>query len=699
MKIVDVLLPLPFDHPFSYIFDGDESILFRRVLVPFHRRRLTGVVVGEREGISEGLKSVETVLDEFSIFDESFYRFYKELSSYYCVPIGKILKFVLPGWTTYKAVKCVRIRRGADVSGLPEEAVEYLKNFRTTRALRKKFPSIYRKLKKLEEEGIVEVREVFKGKMTPVEIEEMELPPSEIELTDEQKFCIEKVKESLGDFKLFLLFGPPASGKTEIYIELAKELLSKGRNLLLLVPEVLLATHLIERYRRRLGKRVLPFHGYMKAKERGGVLLKTEEGGYVVIGPKSLIISPIKNVGLIIVDEEHDFSYKNEGEFSYHARDVAVMRGKIFGIPVLLGTATPSADTWLKTKNGEAVLLRLTKKFMGGKPETFLFSLKGKRSFILPQVMEAISSTVQKGKQVIALINRRGYASFLICKECGWIPYCERCSISLHYYKKRRVLLCHYCGYKREVPSACERCGESMIQERGWGTERVEEFLSENLPFARVMRIDSDVVKNWMEMKDKLKNFEDGNADILVGTQMIGKGLDIKGVELVVVLNIENAFLFPDFRAGERTYQLLTQVIGRAGRMEKGRAIIQAYNIYHPAIQMSVRGQIEEFLDEELEKRRSNNFPPFCHLCLIKVKSKDASRAESSAKEIRDSIEDVNVKGPTPAPIMKMRGMYIWQILLYHEERERIISALKKISSMKLKGVKIEFNLDPINFA
>jgi len=699
VKIVDVLLPLPFDHPFSYIFDGNESILFKRVLVPFGKRRITGIVVDEREGPSEGLKGVERVLDEFQLFDEKLYRFYREISAYYYIPIGRILKFVLPGWTTYKSVQCVRIRRDADLTELPEEAIDYLKKYRTTRAIKRKFPPIYRRLKKLQDEGVLEVKEFLKGKMSPADIEEREIPPTEIILTDEQMFCLEMVKGSLGKHRVFLLFGPPASGKTEIYIELAKEVISRGKNLLLLVPEVLLATHLVERYRRRLGKRVLPFHGYMKAKERGGVLLKTEEGGYVVIGPKSLIISPIKNVGLIIVDEEHDFSYKNEGEFPYHARDVAIMRGKICEIPVLLGTATPSVDTWLKTKNGEAVLLRLTRKFMGGKPETALLSRKGKRDFILSDVMEAISSTVRKGRQVIVLINRRGYASFLICKECGWVPYCERCSISLNYHKKKGILLCHYCGYKREVPSACERCGESMIQERGWGTERVEEFLSENLPFARVMRIDSDVVKNWMEMKEKLKNFEDGNADILVGTQMIGKGLDIKGVELVVVLNIENAFLFPDFRAGERTYQLLTQVIGRAGRMEKGRAIIQSYNIYHPAIQMSVRGQIEEFLDEELEKRRSNNFPPFCHLCLIKVKSKDASRAESSAKEIRDSIEDVNVKGPTPAPIMKMRGMYIWQILLYHEERERIISALKKISSMKLKGVKIEFNLDPINFA
>lgn len=699
MKIVDVLLPLPLDHPFSYIFDGDESVLFKRALVPFGKRRITGIIVEERGGPFEGLKSVERVLDEFPIFDDQLYRFYREVAAHYYVPIGGILKFVLPGWTTYKSVQCVRIRKEADLAELPEEAVDYLKKYRTTRALKKKFPSIYRKLKKLKEEGILEVKEFFKGKMSPAEIEEMELPPAEIVLTDEQKSCLEMVKNSLGNFRVFLLFGPPASGKTEIYIELGREVLSKGKNILLLVPEVLLATHLLERYRRRLGKRVLPFHGYMKTKERGGVLLKAEEGGYVIIGPKSLIISPIKNVGLIIVDEEHDFSYKNEGEFPYHARDVAIMRGKICGIPVLLGTATPSVDTWAKTKNGEVVLLRLTKKFMGGKPDITLLSLKGKRNFIHEKIMEAISSTVRRGKQVIVLINRRGYASFLICKECGWIPYCERCSISLNYHKKKGILLCHYCGYKREPPSTCERCGENIIQERGWGTERVEEFLSENLPFARVMRIDSDVVRNWLDMKEKLKDFEDGKADILVGTQMIGKGLDIKGVELVLVLNIENAFLFPDFRAGERTYQLLTQVIGRAGRMEKGSAIIQARNIYHPAIQMSVRGEIEKFLDKEIDNRKRNNFPPFCHLCLIKVNSKESSKAENGAKEIKDLIEGVNIKGPTPAPIMKMRGRYVWQLLLYHEERERIISALKKIESLKLKGVKLEFNIDPINFA
>ncbi len=695
MKIADVLLPLPFDQPFSYISEEEESILFKRVLVPFGRRTLTGIVVEEREGSGEGLKRIERVLDDFSLFDEKLYRFYREISQFYYVPIGGILKFVLPGWTTYKSVKCARIKRGAELSGLPEEAIEYLKTYRTMKALRKKFPSLYRKLKKLEEEGILEVKEVFKGKMVPVEIEEQEFPTAEVILTDEQKFCVDRIKTSLGNFNFFLLFGPPASGKTEVYIELAKEVISKGKNVLLLVPEVLLATHFIERFIKRLGKRVLPFHGYMKAKERGGILLKSEEGGYVIIGPKSLIISPVKNVGLIIVDEEHDFSYKNEGEFSYHARDVAIIRGKIFEVPVLLGTATPSVDTWMKVKKGDAILLRLTKKFMGGKPEVILLSARGKRSFILPQVMDAISSTLRKGRQVMILVNRRGYASFVRCMECGWIPYCERCSISLNYHKRKGILVCHYCGFKKELPSMCERCGEIMIQEKGWGTERVEEFISENFPFARVMRIDSDAVKNWMEMKEKLKTFEEGNADVLVGTQMIGKGLDIKNVELVVVLKIENAFLFPDFRAGERTYQLLLQVIGRAGRLDNGRAIIQAFNIYHPSVQRCIRGEIEEFLDEEIERIRNYQFPPFSHLCLVKVKSK----AEMASKEIKESIDEVNVKGPASAPIMKMRGMYIWHLLLYHENRNLIISTLKKINSLKLKGVKLEFNLDPTNFA
>lgn len=698
MKIADVLLPIPFDHPFSYISD-EGNILFKRVLVPFGIRKLTGIVVGERDGSPEGLKGIDRVLDGFPIFDESLYRFYRELSLYYYLPIGRILKFVLPGWTTYKSARCVRIRGDAEIREISEEVREYLKKYRTLRTIRKKFPSIYRKLKKLEEEGVIEVKEFLKGKMTPAEIDEEELPPTDVVLTDEQKLCVDRVKSSLGRFSLFLLFGPPASGKTEVYIELAKEIISRGKNTLLLVPEVLLATHLVERYKRRLGRRVLPFHSYMKQKERGGVLLKTEEGGYVIIGPKSLILSPIKNVGLIIVDEEHDLSYKNEGEFSYHARDTAIMRGKICGIPVLLGTATPSVDSWFKAKSGEAIYLKLTKKFMGGKPQITLIPMKGKRDFIAPNLMETISSTVMKGKQVIVLINRRGYASFLICKECGRVPYCERCSISLNYHKRKRILLCHYCGYKREPPSVCERCGESMIQERGWGTERAEEFISENLPYARVMRIDSDVVRNWLEMKERLRRFEEGEADILIGTQMIGKGLDIKGVELVVVLKVENAFLFPDFRAGERTYQLLTQVIGRAGRMENGRAIIQAYNIYHPAIKMSLRGEIEGFLDKEIENRRINNFPPFSHLCLIKVKSKDNSKAETSAEEIKSSIDEVNVKGPTPAPIMKMRGRYIWQILIYDEERDAIISVLKKIEALKLKGVKIEYNLDPVNFA
>lgn len=700
-RVVEVLLPLPFDHTFSYIYEGEEEVLFRRVIVPFRWRRLTGLVVEERRGATDGLKRIEQILDEEPIVEENFYRFWKELLFYYHIKMGSALKFILPGWTRYKEVSFVRLKRGVENPPLPQEVISYLRGYRSLRSVRKKFPSVARRLKKLEEDGIVEVRRFFRGKLIPREVKEEEFPPSEVVLTEEQKDCVERVKASLGSSALFLLFGPPASGKTEVYIEIAKEVISRGKNVIVLVPEILLATHLIERYRKRLGKRVLPFHSYMKEKERGGVLMATEGGGYVIIGPKSLILSPVKNLGLIVVDEEHDFSYKNEGEVPYHARQAAIMRGRVCGIPVLLGTATPSVDTWFMVKRGEISLLRLTKKFgTGGRPEVELLSLKGKRDFIQQKVLDEISSTVRAGRQVIVLINRRGYASFLICRECGWVPYCERCSISLNYHKRKRTLLCHYCGYKREPPHTCERCGEAVIQERGWGTERVEEYLSGVFPEMTFMRIDSDTVKNWMEMKEELKKFEEGRADVLIGTQMVGKGLDIPKVGLVAVLNVENAFLFPDFRAGERTFQLLTQVIGRAGRMDKGKAIVQAHNIYHPAIQKALRGEVERFLDEELERRRGSGYPPFSHFCLLKVKSKDSRKAETVGKQIKDALStDVFIKGPAPALIMKMRGFYVWHLLLFHPERENVLRALEKIDSLSLRGARVEYDPDPVNFS
>lgn len=700
MKIVSVVLPLPLREPLYYLAEsGEGSLLFKRVLIPLRNRKLTGVVIDEveTEEVADNLKQIIEILDREPLFGKKDIEFYRSVAEYYFTPMGIVMKYSLPGWTRFKSVKVVKLKRRGT---LPPEVEEFLLRPKTLKSLRAKFPSVFRRLKVLCDNGVLEVKEFMRGRLKPESLTIEKIDRKGIRLNREQKRALEEIRKSMGKFSTFLLFGPPASGKTEVYIEAVKEVLKSGRNAIVLVPEILLATHLIDRYRMRLGKKVLPFHSSMKEKERAGVLLKTKEGGYVVIGPKSLILAPIPKLGIIIVDEEHDISYKNEGEFPYQARDVAVKKGEIFGLPVVLGTATPSIETWYYAMMGKYRLLLLKRRFVeNSRVEVHVVKLSRRKGILSEQLKTDLEFTLKNGKQAILLLNRRGYSSFVICKYCGWIVFCKKCSVSMNYHRKESKLVCHYCGEKKDVPSICERCGQDVIKHAGWGTEKLEEALKEKFPSIKILRIDKDEIENWWTLKEKLRAFEKGEYDILIGTQMVGKGLDMPEVELVGVVLAENAFLFPDYRAGERTFSLLTQVIGRSGRRGEGRAIVQAYNIHHPAIENAVGKDVEKFLDEETERRKERGYPPFTHICLVRVAHRDFSKSKEIAEKIKDNVSEVtSLKGPAPSHIMKLKNLYRWSLLLYNSDRNRIKSAVERIQSMNIKA-KIYIDPDPVNFS
>lgn len=699
MKIVSVALPIPIREPLFYLSDFEGSIIFRRVLVPLRGRKITGVVIGEEErsDVQESLKRIIDVLDDEPLFTEKDAEFYRRVSEHYFTPLGTVMKYSLPGWTRQKAVKVVKLKRGGE---LPPEVEEFLLRPRTIKSLRRRFPSVYRRLKELSEEGVVEVKEYIRGRLKPEPLPEEDVKVKSIKLSTEQTDALSEIEKSVDKFSTFLLFGPPASGKTEVYIEALRIVLRKGKNAIVLVPEILLATHIIERYRKRLGKKVMPFHSSMKQNERAGVLLKAREGGYLLVGPKSLIMAPVPELGMIVVDEEHDLSYKNEGEFPYQARDVAVMKGEIFGIPVILGTATPSVESWYYAKTGRYKLLVLRNRYIKESGvDVRVVKISKRKGLLSEELKNELEITMRSNKQSILLLNRRGYSSFIICRYCGWIAFCDECSVSMNYHKKENKLVCHYCGKKRDVPSVCGRCGMDVIKHAGWGTEKLEEVIKENFPNAKILRIDRDEIEDWRNLKEKLLAFERGEYNVLIGTQMVGKGLDIPGVKLVGVVLAENAFLFPDYRAGERTFSLLTQVIGRSGRKERGVAIVQTYNIHHPAIMSAINKEVEKFLDEEIERRRERKYPPFVHLCLIQVAHRDFMRAKEVARKIKEAISGItSCKGPTPAHIMKLRNLYRWSLLLYSDDREKIKSAVTLIQSMKVPA-KITIDPDPVSFS
>ncbi|MDX1585539.1 MAG: primosomal protein N' [Balneolaceae bacterium] len=531
-------------------------------------------------------------------------------------------------------------------------------------------------LNRIADEGLISAREV---ESTDISFKYEHDPSAIKKLNEEQEAALDEVKSALDQEKYanYLLFGITGSGKTEVYIHALKEVLEKGKGGLVLVPEIGLTPQIVKRFYRIFGDDIAVLHSRLTMREKYDAWRSLQKGEKrIAIGARSAVFAPVQNLGLIIIDEEHDASYKQEDPAPrYHARDVAIMRGTINDAAVVMGSATPSMVSLYGAKKGKSKLLSLTKRPLDAKlPEVKVLDLKQYRSAMKGPVAiplyERIKEAVDKNEQAILLYNRRGYASFLQCETCGHIPECPNCSVSLTYHKAKRQLRCHYCGYAVRRPDFCGDCGKPDLEAMGSGTQQLEEQISDIFPEGRLLRMDFDTTSGRDAHADILAKFARKEADILVGTQIVGKGLDFPDVTVVGVINADTELAFPTFRAGERMYQLLSQVAGRSGRADKeGIVYFQTWQADHPALKAAKNHDYKEFARRELAFRKTLKYPPYSRIIRFAFKGKREHRVQRVAEVFTEILIGQvggyeSVLGPSPAAVSKVQKFYRWETLL-----------------------------------
>ena len=541
------------------------------------------------------------------------------------------------------------------------------------------------------------------------------------ELSVEQSTALKEINKSFTEKPVTLLHGVTSSGKTELYIRLIDDCLKKGRQALYLLPEIALTTQIITRLEKHFGNKLMVYHSRFSDNERASVYTRMIENGmassepFVVIGARSSVFLPFHKLGLVIVDEEHEASYKQfDPSPRYHARDTAIVLAKLFEANVLLGSATPSIETYHNAITGKYGLVELFARHAAiAPPQIQLVNIKEltfkrqMKSHFSPALINAIKEELDRGKQIILFQNRRGFAPILQCHQCNWVPHCQHCDVALTYYKKADLLRCHYCGFTQQPPSKCKSCGETDIRQYGFGTEKIEDELQIFFPEHNIARLDLDSTRGKHAYSEIISRFETGETDILVGTQMVTKGLDFDNVSLVGILNADNLINFPDFRAYERSFQMLMQVSGRAGRKkEQGKVIIQSYNPGHSLLDFVVKNDYKSFIDYELSERKKFNYPPFSRLLEITVKGRDESRTAQAANFLTSELKKQipSILGPVTPPVSRIKNFYIRTILIkfqrqvkLSEARQRMLSAIDryKINPVS-KNILLQIDVDPI---
>ncbi len=596
----------------------------------------------------------------------------------------------------------------------------------TSEELRAAFPKAGNALRRLSERGLVSVEEVHAVRHVCTHDDEAlagESTPHRP--TSDQKAVLNHLIGALGPpgqagkFSPFLLEGVTGSGKTEVYLRLIEEILPRGRGALVLVPEIALTPQLAGRFRARLGDLVAVLHSGLSAGERHDEWWRLRRGeARVAVGVRSAVFAPVADLGLVVVDEEHETSFKQEEGFRYHARDLALVRGSKAGAVVLLGSATPSMESLENARRGRYGHLRLPERVMGRRlPDVTVVDLRrelprsGTRvnaggALLSDKLLSTLADTVSSGKQAIVFLNRRGHAPSVVCVDCGEVARCPGCEVSLTLHVRPRRMLCHYCGHECLPSEICAAC-EGRLRPIGAGTQAVEDEILHRLPSLRVSRLDRDTTSRRGAVSRILSHFAGGRSDVLLGTQMVAKGHDFPGVTLVGVVLADTGLLMPDFRAAERTFQILSQVAGRAGRGdEPGKVLVQTWRPEQPSVCLASAADYKGFSSMELERRRAGRWPPFCRLLMVRVEGEDAEAVASSAAAIATTAEaaavaypeaDLEVLGPAPAPLTKLRGRYRFQVLLKAPSPWMIRWISGALSSVEpATGVDVALDVDPV---
>ncbi|MBC1647494.1 primosomal protein N' [Listeria welshimeri] len=564
-------------------------------------------------------------------------------------------------------------------------------------------------IKKLADLNILTIQEKIISR-DPYQNHQFEKSESLQLLPDQQTACWKITAAT--EQETFLIHGVTGSGKTEIYLQTIEAKLKEGKEAIVLVPEISLTPQMVERFKSRFGSEVAVLHSALSSGEKYDEWRKIErKEARVVVGARSAVFAPLENLGIIIIDEEHEASYKQEDNPRYHARDVAIWRANKYQCPVVLGSATPSLESFARAKKGVYTLIELPSRVNDrAMPEVSVVDMreelrKENRTEFSTELLEKIKDRIAKKEQTVLMLNRRGYSSFVMCRDCGYVVECPNCDISLTYHQSSNQMKCHYCGHEERVPQKCPSCEGEHIRYFGTGTQKVEESLTKLIPEARVIRMDVDTTRTKGAHEKLLKSFRNHEADILLGTQMIAKGLDFPDITLVGVLNADTMLHLPDFRASERTFQLLTQVSGRAGRHERtGEVVVQSYNPEHYSIEFAKKHDFIGFYNHEMQLRKMGSYPPFYYLTMINVSDENEIKAIRTIQEMAQFLRgklgpDAVVLGPVPSTITRIKNKYRYQCIIKYKIEPDLKKELKTLITHyqkdQQKGLTITIDVQP----
>jgi primosomal protein N' (replication factor Y) len=735
----EVAVPLHVFQTFTYRLTPEQTgqaEVGARLVVPLGRSVVTGYILGLQDEpaqdlVESDIKDAKELLDETPVCGPEILQLARWVADYYACPIGEVIKAALPPGMSPKRKttpviqaklrRFVRLLQSSSEQKLTDAQRRVLATLTASgpmqlQALIKDANVSASTVSSLEKKALVETY-VEAIRRDPL-AENLGVSDVEHNLTAGQSAVLAQIEEQMntGDYSAFLLHGVTGSGKTEVYMRAMNRALSLGRSAMMLVPEIALTPVFSRRLRARFGDQVAIFHSSLQKGERFDEWTRVRNGeARVVIGTRSAVFAPVKNLGLIVVDEEHESSYRQQESPYYNARDVAIVRAQKESATVVLGSATPSLESFHNARKGKYQFVRLPER-IGARPMAeakiidmrTVFARHGKPRVFSDELLEAIRETRERGEQSIILLNRRGYSSFILCRSCGETVQCPNCDVTLTYHRSERVIVCHYCNHREPVPRVCPSCGKKYIYYVGEGTEQLEEMLKLLFPSLRVARIDRDTTARRKVFEQSLADFSAGRIDTLVGTQMLAKGHDFPNVTLVGVVSVDAGLALPDFRSAERTFQLITQVAGRAGRGDRpGRVLIQTYHPYHYSLRHACAQDYEGFFEEELRYRQNHSYPPFVALASLLIHGPDLGRVRSDSLELRKQLDHANqdrkcrILGPAPAPLSRLKGEHRFQMLIKSRSRKHLRevadAALKAVADGGVNLRSINLEIDPVS--
>ena len=704
----DVLVEIKgLDKTFTYKVPLNTKVGIR-VKVPFGKRILEGFVLNiySEKNFDYEIKDIIGIIDSEPVINEEMMTLGKYISKKTLSPLISTYQAMLPSAlkaknnfkVNKKYIKVLNIIKNVSLSGKQKEIYDLIKSGKNNKTELNKISSYA--VKKLIEDGIVfeEEKEVYR-----IDFEESEVV-KDLPLTLEQKNVIESI--SLNEFNPYLLHGVTGSGKTLVYIKLIEKVLKMGKQAILLVPEISLTPQVVDTFRKRFGKIIAILHSRLNDGEKYDEWRKMTEGdAKVVIGARSAVFAPFNNLGIIIIDEEHSVTYKQENTPKYNTIDVALKRGKYHNCPIILASATPSIESYTRAKSGIYTLLEMKKRVNNNLPKVKLIDMKdefkkGNRVFS-SDLTNKINERLKNKEQIIVLLNRRGFSTTISCKECGFTHKCPNCDIPLTYHKNMNVMKCHYCDYTVPKLNVCPNCKSKNINSLGMGTEKLEEILKDTFN-ARIIRMDVDTTRKKGAHAKIIKDFEDGKYDILLGTQMIAKGLDFPNVTLACVINGDSSLNIPDFRSAERTFELLNQIAGRAGRGDKkGEVIIQGFNMNHYSVICAANHDYTTFYKEEMKIRKALKYPPYYNLTQIVISGKIFNDVNNEAVKItsylKNKFPNHIILGPSQSMMPKINNVYYMQVIIKYKNTKELINDFIFIRNKYSKSkVNVSIDLNPL---